>query len=840
MAADLNYTVGVNTTQAQANLEKLKGTIRTTSDSFSKFRELFAGLAFASFIRSAYDMADSISEIGIASGMGTQFVIGFTNAIKQNGGELESAQQSFGKFAQNIQSGLQGNKDVIKSFQSLGISLSDLANMSDKDLLKQTIAGLAAMGDGSVKVALAQDLLGKKMASVDFAGVNQGLSEYVALAAGSAGAVDSAGQAHDSFNGAITTLQGELLKVLQPISEMIVSVGKNTEAIRNWISIIFKIGMVLATFTLVGKAVQVVVGIFGALGTAVGSIVSFVTAARNGFVGFGAILENFAGVSLISRFRIIGNLLGQFGEWAKIAIPGVAALGVALGFVWDSAKGVVNSVLSALGLSSKETDAATAAAEATKKAADDKASAEAALAAKRKLYAEQYADAYKKYLEVSNKEISNVARVIGGYKASNEEKLKAMNYSIASLTMTEKEKSMYEARQAAEADYNTQMTSLRQRYSELASSSNKDEIAQLPLVQAAMAKLTQEYTAQVGEVEKLTLALDAEQAKRQLSLFKTAEQIKSQDELIKLQDEMAKMTMPAIEQKYYDIDAAAKASAKSAIEAEEARRGSKLNPQEVQAYYDAALQGSAKLKAQTKANYDASRSWNTGWQKAFNDYKENATNAAKQAEAVFSKATSGMEDMIVNFAKTGKFEWKGFVADMLEQLLRSQIQQVFAQMMGNMQGSMSGVTGGGSGGGGGLGGLLGSVGSLFGGGSKSGQTPPYAPAQSNSGGGFGDILGSIGGGISSAISGIGDFFGGFFANGGNLGAGKWGIAGENGPELISGPATVTPMGSGGSTNVTYHINAVDAMSFKQLVAQDPGFIHAVVMQGAKSAPGTWR
>jgi hypothetical protein len=41
------------------------------------------------------------------------------------------------------------------------------------------------------------------------------------------------------------------------------------------------------------------------------------------------------------------------------------------------------------------------------------------------------------------------------------------------------------------------------------------------------------------------------------------------------------------------------------------------------------------------------------------------------------------------------------------------------------------------------------------------------------------------------------------------------------------------------SNVTYNINAVDAMSFKQMIAQDPSFIHAVAMQGAKGIPGRY-
>ena len=46
---------------------------------------------------------------------------------------------------------------------------------------------------------------------------------------------------------------------------------------------------------------------------------------------------------------------------------------------------------------------------------------------------------------------------------------------------------------------------------------------------------------------------------------------------------------------------------------------------------------------------------------------------------------------------------------------------------------------------------------------------------------------------------FGTGFGGFYASGGSLGAGKWGIAGEAGPEIVHGPANITPMGMGGTT-----------------------------------------
>lgn len=73
-------------------------------------------------------------------------------------------------------------------------------------------------------------------------------------------------------------------------------------------------------------------------------------------------------------------------------------------------------------------------------------------------------------------------------------------------------------------------------------------------------------------------------------------------------------------------------------------------------------------------------------------------------------------------------------------------------------------------------------------------------------------------------------FAGFFANGGMIPSGQFGVVGERGPELVSGPAQVTPM-SGMSQAVTYNINAVDAASFRSLLARDPGFVHAVVQRG---------
>lgn len=78
------------------------------------------------------------------------------------------------------------------------------------------------------------------------------------------------------------------------------------------------------------------------------------------------------------------------------------------------------------------------------------------------------------------------------------------------------------------------------------------------------------------------------------------------------------------------------------------------------------------------------------------------------------------------------------------------------------------------------------------------------------------LASSATGGMGVSFGGMS--FGGFYADGGNLGSGKWGIAGESGPEIIHGPANITPMdkGAGGSNvNVTVINNSSASVNPRQ-------------------------
>ena len=191
-----------------------------------------------------------------------------------------------------------------------------------------------------------------------------------------------------------------------------------------------------------------------------------------------------------------------------------------------------------------------------------------------------------------------------------------------------------------------------------------------------------------------------------------------------------------------------------------------------------------QLVKNAQEQIDKSREFSTGWTQAYKQYAENAQDASKQAGTYFKTFTQGFEDAIVNFVKTGKLSFKDLANSIIADFVRIQARQIALGLFG----------GGGTG-----------------------------------GGGLGDFF--------SALTGR--------ASGGPVSANTPYLVGENGPELFlsKSSGTIVPnnqLGMSGSTNVTYNINAVDASSFRQMLAREPEFIYAVTERGRSSVPGSRR
>lgn len=196
------------------------------------------------------------------------------------------------------------------------------------------------------------------------------------------------------------------------------------------------------------------------------------------------------------------------------------------------------------------------------------------------------------------------------------------------------------------------------------------------------------------------------------------------------------------------------------------------------------------VTAAAEKSYDAQRGFESGWNRALQNYVDDVGNSAKSAQGMFNNMADGMSDALARFAQTGRISFSGLANSIIADILRMQARASTSGLMGY---------------------LTNALGAYFGGaGSGFGQTPAQA---------------SVGADINSA--GLGAFEkGGVFANSPSLSsysggvystpqlfafANGAGVFGEAGPEAImplkrgkDGKLGVASESSGGVTVNVYN------------------------------------
>lgn len=843
-----------------------------TSDANAQFKALAAiAIESRSSLASVGDLYARImrssKDLGVSQAQAAQITETVSKALVVSGQSAASASGALLQLGQALASGrLQGDelRSILEGMPAIAKILADSLGVPVGAL--RTLGSSGQISAQQVVEALlkAKDVIDNQFAKT-IPTISQAFQTLKTTAQIAFNEFENNTQTGQSFGAAIEYMAFMMFKLSKSVDEIVGPLG----------TFIKILGAVLA-FTVVGR-------VFEFIGAAIAGTTAFVVRLGAAFSNAVDFVKNFGAV-----IAAAGGGIGTFGAVIQIILKPIGMLATALGSI---AAGVAAFLgLDKLGnwfksLGDKNSDAGKEMESFRKELGKMKQGLDETAGKPAPVFLDP-----EKMLRTRQQ----LEQIVVSYQRSNAELERRLGFESSLVGETDRQRTVRQALFDLESNYYSEINRLVDEYRNKSQSKVAEDQAALPLIQDAIIRVSEAYANQIDVVKKLTeqnyALAEAEKQRVAFQEFSVKIQIDGARKLRDIQADIAKSTMTEIEQKYYDLARAADETARAAIDAENSRRRSlklaEMTADEEAQYYARSKAGLEDLKRATDAQYETSRRFETGWKRAFNSYVDEATNAARRAEQLFSKSMQGIEDLIVNFVKTGKFEWKNFVASMAEELLRSNIKSVLANIMSPTQGQ------------GGMGGLLGSLGSILGFGSGAnakGQTannPMYVYDIAGGGagggsfggfaqgggtfggggrggifdsmsnvfsgitntvsnvfggisrgvssvfGGIGDLIsgGGIGGGSKGGgiLSSIGDFFGGFFANGGMIPAGKFGVVGERGPEFVSGPAQVTPMGGG--ANVTYNINAVDAMSFKQMIAQDPSFIYAVTLQGAKGTP----
>jgi len=223
-----------------------------------------------------------------------------------------------------------------------------------------------------------------------------------------------------------------------------------------------------------------------------------------------------------------------------------------------------------------------------------------------------------------------------------------------------------------------------------------------------------------------------------------------------------------------------------------------------------------EIKKEQAAQEELNKTANTfdvGFTQAWHKFADNAGTAADQGKAAFDGFTSAVDKAIDAMTSRSKVSFKSMVDSFIMSLVNSQLKSAFASLM-NSAGGASNFS---------LGGAFSAL-------------------------GMGNLAASLGLNTGNVNLGsvTGEDLGLFYANGGNIPAGGIGIVGESGPEIVSGPATVTSArdtaqmlndNSGGGTTIhNYNISAVDAKSVAQLFYENRMTMYGMTEQARRELP----
>lgn len=727
--------------QGQENLDELDKRTQQVERSMNGLQTAIAGLALGALIKDGMNVAKVMTDLANATNISLQAIVGFGNAVAKNGGSIEQANDAISDLVKNIGDAASGSGELQKAFATAGVSLRDLATLSEQELLEKTINGIARLGDSATQSSTKAKIFGEALKTVDLGTVNRELADSIQRAREQANSIQAAAEANRRLNESYNNLRQGAINALEPILKLLGEKNVTVEAA-----------------TKLFQALGVIVGIvYGA--KVIAALKSFIELVQ---------LANSALKAQVAVQTVLASLSGPAG-WKMLAV----AAGVAAGSVV-----ALNKLLEENAQKSKEAAAAASqfanagagrgfinpptvgsdtpvrtVVDANAKAiAESRLKTEEALANSIKITRLSSANELQKIDIESAAEIAKVRREIA-------EREKELGISLAS----EQAARIREINAKADSDRAKYRRDLNARiYSE--------ELAQVEQNAREMGAYYQQVD--LARIQASTQIQGIQNARQELE-----RRTNLQMTLVTLSDREAKNALELLqieEQRLRQLQAIARIQ--NLPFDERLQRERDINNE-----FD---RQRSKITERQEAELEASRSFENGWVKAYNDYLESSRNAFQTAGRLFQRVTSGMEDAIINFAKTGKFEFRSFMASILEEILRSQVRGLIAQLFGA------------------------------------------------SGGRSGGLLG-------------GNIIPGFLAKGGPAIAGRPYIVGEKGPELFvpNNSGTVVPngeFGMAGAASITYNINAVDAMSFKQLVARDPGFIYAVTEQGRKVLPQTRR
>jgi len=286
-----------------------------------------AGLGLAALTRNAFQAADVMVDLSNATGVAISQILELQYAMEEAGGRMDQVNSSVIKFSLSIDEAAQGSIKLQDTFAELGVSLDELATLSQEQLLQEVAKGFLQVKDKARAATLANDLFGKSIRGVDIATYSREILENKGRYDEYAITVEKAAKLQGKLDKALIDVRIAFIAVIEPFIDLIDSMRDSEGGIERFTELIRL--LVIALSALAGGALlRSVAAIVGSIGR---GFATMVPALKKTFAAQGPFMTWLRGFGLIAGSTIAGSVAagvtqgaGQFrggrgatGSWGK-------------------------------------------------------------------------------------------------------------------------------------------------------------------------------------------------------------------------------------------------------------------------------------------------------------------------------------------------------------------------------------------------------------------------------------------------------------------------------------------------------------------------------------------
>lgn len=268
--SDLNWVATVNSNPAIQSLNRIQDKVQTLESKFSGFASAIAAIGIGAAISNTIRYADALQDLADSTNIATSDLLEFQKAVELSGGTSESAQQSVSKLTLSIDEASRGGKNVQQAFNEVGVSLNDLRNLSEKDILQKTVEGLSKITDAGKRATLAQDLLGKSARNLNYSNLSQQFGQTSLESIKAAENFKKLADFQDKLSATTQKLRESLAATLGPLVDKINQIPQETlnKIVESFIQLSSGIALLAASIAGIKQFITVI----GALSAAVGTL----------------------------------------------------------------------------------------------------------------------------------------------------------------------------------------------------------------------------------------------------------------------------------------------------------------------------------------------------------------------------------------------------------------------------------------------------------------------------------------------------------------------------------------------------------------------------------------